>query len=88
MNRIAIAAPDPGSDGSVPAWDRLAAIRVPTLVLVGALDDICRSTSEHLARSIPGATLEVLAGTGHLPHLEGHARCLEAIRAFLLGIER
>jgi pimeloyl-ACP methyl ester carboxylesterase len=88
MNRIAMTAPSPGDDGSVPAWDRLGAVAVPTLVLVGALDDLCRPTSEHLAREIPGATLEVLEGTGHLPHLEGHARCLEAIRAFLVGIER
>lgn len=83
MNRIAIAAPDPGDDGSMPAWDRVGAIAVPTLVLVGALDDVCLSTSEHLARSIPDATFEVLEGTGHLPHLEGHARCLEVIRDFL-----
>ena len=46
------------------------------------LEDI-RQTSEGLAARIPGATLEVLEGTAHLPQLEGHPRCLEAIREFL-----
>ena len=46
------------------------------------LEDI-RETSEGLAERIPGATLEVLEGTAHLPQLEGHPRCLEAISDFL-----
>jgi pimeloyl-ACP methyl ester carboxylesterase len=50
---------------------KLAAIDRPTLVIVGELD---RETplpfSEHLAASIPGARLEVVAGAGHLSSLE------------------
>ena len=42
--------------------------------------------SEHLAAEIPGARYEVLVGTGHLPHLEGHARTLEAIATFLAEV--
>jgi pimeloyl-ACP methyl ester carboxylesterase len=38
------------------------------------------------ADHIPDVRYEVLHGTGHLPHLEGHARCLEAITAFLEGV--
>ncbi|CAN5558693.1 alpha/beta hydrolase [soil metagenome] len=84
MNGNALRSPDPGPEQQPePAWDRLAEISVPTLVLCGDLDAISLPASEHLAANIPGATYEVLEGTGHLPHLEAHARTLEAIAAFL-----
>jgi pimeloyl-ACP methyl ester carboxylesterase len=69
--------------GVPDAWDRVATISVPTLVLVGALDDTEIAASQHLGATIPGACLEILDGTGHLPHLEGHRRCLELIAGFL-----
>ncbi len=70
--------------GGVPdAWNRVASIRVPTLVLVGALDDTEIAASQHLGAAIPGARLEILDGTGHLPHLEGHQRCLDLVADFL-----
>ena len=83
MNRIALHTPDPGDDGSGPNWDRVGGIAAPTLVLLGDLDVICRTTSEHLAAEIPGARFEVLEGTAHLPQLEPHPRGIEAIRDFL-----
>jgi pimeloyl-ACP methyl ester carboxylesterase len=87
MNGAALAAPDPGPEREVdPAWDRLADITVPTLVLCGDLDVLCTSASDHLAAEIPGARYEVLQGTGHLPHLEGHPRTLEAIAAFVAEV--
>jgi pimeloyl-ACP methyl ester carboxylesterase len=70
---------DPGS-----AWDRLGEIAVPTLVLIGDLDlEDVADTSVGLAERIPGATLEWLEETAHLPHLEPHPRCLRAITDFL-----
>jgi len=46
--------------------DRLAAIRAPTLVISGDADRLIDvSCSHHLARRIPGARLEILAGAGH-----------------------
>lgn len=70
--------------GGVPdAWARVAEIAVPTLVLVGERDDTAIATSQHLGATIPGARLEILDGTGHLPHLEGHRRCLDLIAGFL-----
>lgn len=83
MNRRALDNEDPGDDGTGEAWDRVSEIGVPTLVLLGELDVVVRPASEHLAAAIPGARFEELAGTGHLPHLEGHRRTLEAIGAFL-----
>ena len=83
MNRIALHAVEPGDDGTGASWDRVQEIAVPTLVLLGDLDVVVRTASEHFAATIPGARFEVLEGTGHLPHLEGHPRCLRAIADFL-----
>jgi pimeloyl-ACP methyl ester carboxylesterase len=55
----------------VSAESRLAAIGVPTLVVVGTedLDDI-KAMAEKLLAEIPGARLETIEGAGHLPSLE------------------
>lgn len=51
---------------------RLGAIRVPTLVVVGAEDVIPTShpAAEVLRTKIPGARLEVVNGAAHLPFIE------------------
>lgn len=85
MNGIELASPSPGDEIQLPsAFERLGEISAPTVVLVGDLDEgPTQWLSAQLAERIAGAHLEVLEGTGHLPHFEGHARCLEAIREFL-----
>ena len=40
--------------------------------------------AERLAPMIPGARFEKLTGTAHLPHVEGHARYLDALRDFIV----
>ncbi len=70
--------------GSHEASGRLGSIRVPTLVLVGALDLVNPPrVSERLAREIPGASLRILADVGHLPHVEAGPKFREEIAAFL-----
>jgi 3-oxoadipate enol-lactonase len=58
----------------VVGFDRresLAAIRCPTLALGGERDRIVPPTVvERMARAIPGARYEMLAGVGHLANLE------------------
>lgn len=45
--------------------------RVPLLLLWGEEDVLApRVTGERIRDAIPGATLELIAGVGHLPHLE------------------
>jgi len=85
MNARALASVDPGEEVERPsAWAALGSIAVPTLVLIGDLDlEDIRETSEGLASRIPGATLEVLEGTAHVPQLEGHPRFLQALGEFL-----
>jgi pimeloyl-ACP methyl ester carboxylesterase len=50
--------------------DGLATIRVPTLVVVGDRDEPFRAPCEYMAKKIPGARLEVIAGAGHSSNLD------------------
>jgi len=55
----------------VSAAGRLEEVRVPALVLVGDLDTPqTLEAADALARGIPGARLEVIKGTAHLPNME------------------
>ncbi len=59
---------------------RLGEIRVPTTVIAGADDGVVtRDYSEALRDKIPGATLVVIEGAGHIPHLQQPARFLECL---------
>jgi pimeloyl-[acyl-carrier protein] methyl ester esterase len=50
--------------------ERLGAVSVPTLLVHGAADATCLpAAAEHMARAIPGASLELWPGLGHAPHL-------------------
>lgn len=55
--------------------DVLAGIQVPTLVIHGIDDRIVRLASgQHIARTVPGATLRAYEDVGHSPHLEDPGR--------------
>jgi pimeloyl-ACP methyl ester carboxylesterase len=62
---------------------KLRTLRVPTLVLVGAEDAPALEPSRFLARTIPGATLQVLPATGHTLQLEEPETFNAAVRAFV-----
>jgi pimeloyl-ACP methyl ester carboxylesterase len=65
----------------------LAAISVPTLVIVGRDDPLTPpANAETLAAGIRGARLVVLDGAGHVSNLEQPMRFNAAVRAFLQGL--
>lgn len=58
--------------------DRLQAIAVPTVVVVGEHDPF-RADCDHLAATIPGATLTVIDGIGHMTPMEAPEAVVDAI---------
>lgn len=89
MNGPLLAGPDEGEERSLepPAAGRLGDVRVPTLVLVGDQDqpDVLAG-ADLLARDIPGARRETIAGTAHVPNLERPEEFNRLVRAFLAEI--
>jgi 3-oxoadipate enol-lactonase len=68
--------------------DRAQRIRVPTLVLVGDLDPVTPpDLSRELARLVPGARLEIIAGASHLANLDQAAHFNAAVDAFISAAE-
>ncbi|MBV9735014.1 MAG: 3-oxoadipate enol-lactonase [Acidisphaera sp.] len=61
-----------------------AALRVPTLILVGEQDEATPPASaEAMRRAIPGAVLEPIAGAAHIPTVERPDAVAEAMLRFL-----
>jgi 2-succinyl-6-hydroxy-2,4-cyclohexadiene-1-carboxylate synthase len=71
-----------GQGAMTPLHEELCVIRVPTLVLCGALDP-ARSRAESVAAGISGARLVAIPGVGHTPHLESPAAFRAAVLPFL-----
>jgi pimeloyl-ACP methyl ester carboxylesterase len=74
------------SFAGVDVTGSLSQIVVPTLVVAGGLDDI---EGEHapvfMANSIPGATLQLLEGVGHVPQLSRPGLLVDVIEEFLVS---
>lgn len=71
-----------------PALDRLAEIRVPTLVLLGALDlDAIRRAARRAADCIPNARHVEWPDTAHLPSMERPSEFLGLLRTWLTSSE-
>lgn len=71
----------------LPGWtvmDRLAEIKVPTLVMAGRDDFIFPPECQaELAAGIPDARLRLINHAGHNPYSEQSAEVMEAVRDFL-----
>jgi len=61
---------------------RLGEIHVPTTLIWGAHDGVLPlSYAEALQQAIPGSSLQVLEGAGHIPHLQQPERFLACLTA-------
>lgn len=91
MNKIALANKITNPDGEQllepPAITRLGEINIPTLVIVGDIDDpnIVRSC-ELLATQIPNAQRAIIDGTAHFPNMERPAEFNQLVLEFLAHV--
>lgn len=72
--------PDKGLAG------RLDRVRVPALVLWGRQDGVVPAAyAERFAARLPAASVRIVDGAAHMPHIEQPDTVLEAVLAFLRG---
>ncbi|HEV2752517.1 MAG TPA: alpha/beta fold hydrolase [Solirubrobacteraceae bacterium] len=72
--------------GDFDAADRLASLRVPTLVLHGTEDRMLDvRNGKMIAEAVPGARLEIFQGAGHLFFWEEPERAAALVREHALG---
>ena len=72
-----------GQGSMEPLHDRIASVTSRTLVIAGGLDPAGLERAEAVAAGIPDARLEVVAGSGHAPHLETPDAFRSLVLAFL-----
>jgi len=69
----------------VDSSDLLPTIKVPTLIITGANDQlISPKESENMAKQIPNATLHIIPGAGHLPSVEKAGEVNRVLREFAI----
>jgi pimeloyl-ACP methyl ester carboxylesterase len=61
----------------------LQGIKVPTLVVIGQHDYVCRNAARLMAETIPSAALHKIAGAGHMLPLEQPDEFSETLAMFL-----
>jgi len=67
--------------------DKIAALRVPALVVLGGIDQGCEKPSHFLAETLPGARLEILPNTGHGVNIEEPDRVNRMVGEFVGAVE-
>jgi len=67
--------------------DRIAALKVPALIVLGAEDEPCIGPAHFLKETLPGARLEVVPKTGHCVNLEEPALYNRLVMGFIEGVE-
>jgi pimeloyl-ACP methyl ester carboxylesterase len=63
--------------------DALAAVRVPTLVMVGEEDQVFVEVSRAIAAAVPGARLVEIPVAGHSPQFENPEAWRSSLEDFL-----
>lgn len=59
-----------GTGAQPSLWERLPALRIPVLLIAGALDAKFRRTAERMTERLPNARLEIVPDAGHAMHFE------------------
>jgi 2-succinyl-6-hydroxy-2,4-cyclohexadiene-1-carboxylate synthase len=72
-----------GTGAQQSLWPALESLPMPVLVVTGQLDAKFTAIAERMAALIPDAVVEIIAGAGHVVHLERPAEFLEVLRRWL-----
>lgn len=72
-----------GAGRQQPVLDRLAELRLPVLLITGALDTKYCELAQSMAARLPCAQFEIVPEAGHAVHLEQPETFSAAVRAFL-----
>jgi pimeloyl-ACP methyl ester carboxylesterase len=79
--------PAPKQDLEPPAYERLAEIQVPTLIIMGAQDDPrLFKDAEKLEKDIAGSSRVTIAQTHHMPNMERPEEFNLIVLDFLAGL--
>ena len=76
-----------GQGAQEPLHDRLGDVEAPTLLVVGEEDAKFRYLATEMASAMPGARVEVVAGSGHAPHLEQPHEFQRIVLDFLRSLD-
>jgi 2-succinyl-6-hydroxy-2,4-cyclohexadiene-1-carboxylate synthase len=71
-----------GSGVQPSLWHLLPALRVPTLLVTGAMDPKFTAVAHEMAKQLPLAWFCTLAAVGHAPHLEAPAAYAHEVQSF------
>jgi 2-succinyl-6-hydroxy-2,4-cyclohexadiene-1-carboxylate synthase len=74
-----------GTGAQRSLWDELGSLTMPVLLVVGELDTKFRDIAVRMAERLPSASLEVIAGAGHVVHLEQPGAFVSSVRRWLGG---
>jgi 3-oxoadipate enol-lactonase len=78
---------DPERTPRPPTVSQLSKVAAPTLVIVGERDvSEFQTIAAHVARGVPGARRETVAGVGHLASMEAPQRVNELVLGFIAGV--
>jgi 2-succinyl-6-hydroxy-2,4-cyclohexadiene-1-carboxylate synthase len=72
-----------GAGVAEPQWHRLSSLTVPSMIIVGELDEKYRSLGERMTSLLPRSHLTVIPEAGHAVHLEQPGLFLHAVMTFL-----
>ncbi len=76
-----------GAGAQPPLHHRLAALRAPVLLAVGAEDEVFRREARELAARLPRARIALVPEAGHAAHLENPSAFHRIVRDFLSEVE-
>lgn len=72
-----------GTGVQTPVWDALSSIRIPVLVLAGALDAKFAELGARMAALLPHGTFAAVPGAGHAAHTERPVATVDRIAAWI-----